>query len=549
MSEFYQQTGKKCQKRLGFCKRKISGFRIMKPSKNMEPNLREECIMKKKMLASVLALTTVLATAAGVPLGAKADEEPYEIVMAVPTLGAEPSGLLDVENAVNEIVEPELGVRVTLYPISYFDLTSQQNLMITSGDKLDLAHTLFTGVGSWVSKGAFLELDDLYAQYGADIEKAEGRAMAGGYYNGKLYAIPSEEKQARSYGFYARKDIVEELGFTFDEDKTYTLEDLEKLFAAYKEKYGDGYYCVAGTASNADWYEYIHEVDNLGSANSTGVLAGAGLDDDTTVQNMYALDSYREYADTMYAWAQAGYYSPDAATNTDAGTVQIQSGYYLGAFNSTETDMTANLSRDCGYEMAKIELVPAYAETSMYQSTMWSIPSTCENPEKTFQFLNYLYADNGLANLLTNGLEGVSYEVVEQGERPGQAVIRYADGVDAANSPYTMPLHVFGDKLNVAVYGPMTLDYYTMATEFNENLPADRVSKTLGFVFNGESVATEVSAIDTVVAQYAGIIAAGAQDPAEVLPKFLEDLDAAGIDKVIAEKQTQLDAWLAEQAG
>ena len=171
-----------------------------------------------------------------------------------------------------------------------------------------------------------MELDELYVQYGADIEKAEGRAMAGGYYNGKLYAIPSEEKQARSYGFYARKDMVDELGINFDEDKTYTLDDLEKLFVAYKEKYGDGYYCVAGTASNSDFYGYVHEVDNLGSSNSTGILAGGGLDDDLTVQNMYALDSYKEYADTMYAWAQAGYYSPDAATNTDANTVQIQSG-------------------------------------------------------------------------------------------------------------------------------------------------------------------------------------------------------------------------------
>ena len=421
--------------------------------------------------------------------------------------------------------------------------------MITSGDKLDLASVMFTGVGNWVSKGAFLELDDLYSQYGADIEKAEGKAMAGGYYNGKLYAIPSEEKQARSYGFVARKDMVEELGFDYEDDKTYTMEDLDKLFAAYKEKYGEGYYCVGGTASNSDWYPDFYAVDNLGSTNATGILAGAGLDEDMTVQNMYALDAYKEYAEKMYSWAQAGYYSPDAATNTDANTIQIQSGYYLGCFTSTETDMVSNLSRDCGYEMIKIDLVPAYAETSMYQNTMWSIPTTCENPEKTFQFLNYLYADNGLANMLTNGLEGVSYVVEEQGERPGQAVIRYADGVDASNSPYTMPLHVFGDKLNVAVYEPMTLDYYTMATEFNENLPADRISRTLGFVFNGESVATEVSAIDTVVAQYAGIIAAGAQDPAEVLPKFLEDLNAAGIDKVIAEKQSQLDAWLAEQAG
>lgn len=77
----------------------------------------------------------------------------------------------------------------------------------------------------------------------------------------------------------------------------------------------------------------------------------------------------------------------------------------------------------------------------------------------------------------------------------------------------------------------MTLDYYTMAEEFNENLPEERISKTLGFVFNSESVATEVTAIDAVVAQYSGIIAAGAQDPADVLPKFLEDLNAAGMIK------------------
>ena len=80
----------------------------------------------------------------------------------------------------------------------------------------------------------------------------------------------------------------------------------------------------------------------------------------------------------------------------------------------------------------------------MYQSTMWSIPSTCENPEKTFQFLNYLYADNGLANMLTNGLEGVSYAGCRAGRRVlVRQLIRYADGVDAANSPYTMPLHVY----------------------------------------------------------------------------------------------------------
>ena len=34
-------------------------------------------------------------------------------------------------------------------------------------------------------------------------------------------------------------------------------------------------------------------------------------------------------------------------------------------------------------------------------------------------------------------------------------------------------------------------------------------------------------------------------DPAELLPQFLSRLENAGIDTIIAEKQTQLDAWKA----
>ena len=66
--------------------------------------------MKKKMLASVLAHDhRTVHNSRSTASGAKADEDPCEVVMVIPTLGAEPSGLLDVENALNEVVEPELG--------------------------------------------------------------------------------------------------------------------------------------------------------------------------------------------------------------------------------------------------------------------------------------------------------------------------------------------------------------------------------------------------------------------------------------------------------
>ncbi len=479
---------------------------------------------------------------------AAADGEIYEVVMTIPVLGAEPSGLADVEAAINEIAEAEVGVHVTLYPISAFDLSSQVNLMITSGDKVDLISTLFSGVSDYVNKNAIIPLDDLYAQYGADIEKAEGIAMAGGYFDGKLYSIPSEEKWARSYGFFARTDIVEELGFTFDIDKTYTVEDLEELFAAYKEKYGDGYYCVAGTASNSEFYQYMNATDTLGGSYGTGVLPGGGLDGETTVTNIFATPEYQAHAERMYDWAKKGYFSPDASTNTDAGTVQVQSGFYLGSFSSTETDMESNLSRDCGYPMTTINLVEPFAATQMYTTTSWAITSGCENPEKTFQFLNLLYADNDLDVMLTYGLEGTSYKVLDDGDEPGgRAVIDYADGVDAASTPYNMPLHVFGDKLSIPVFTPNEMSYYDMAEEFNNSISDDRKSVALGYVFNATEVAAQQTAVSAVIQQYIGIVNCGAQDPATVMPEFLKALEDAGIDEIIAANQAQLDAWLAEQ--
>ncbi len=354
------------------------------PIKNMKctSNRREKKEMKRKQIMAAMLAGAMTITGFGA-VNVQADSEDlYEVVMEVVTLGADPAGLQDVENAVNEISEPEIGVHVTLYPVSISDVGSQTSLMITSGEKLDLVSVgaISGSVSSLVSKGALLELDDLYEEYGADIKNAESIAVAGGYFDGSLYAIPSEEKLARSYGFFARTDIVEELGMEFSQDEVYTLEDLEALFAAYKEKYGDGYYCIAGTASNSNFITYMQAIDNLGATVNTGVLMGGGLDDNLTVEDLYESEAFKEYADRMYQWAQAGYYSPDASTNTDANTVQVQSGYYLGCFSSTETDMKANLSRDCGYDMTVINLVAPYAATQMYQTTMWGIPSTCENP-------------------------------------------------------------------------------------------------------------------------------------------------------------------------
>ena len=80
---------------------------------------------------------------------------------------------------------------------------------------------------------------------------------------------------------------------------------------------------------------------------------------------------------------------------------------------------------------------------------------------------------------------------------------------------------------------------------FNESAVT---SKAVGFIFDSSPVKSEVAALDSVLAEYRLGLENGELDPEEYLPKFQQALREAGIEKVIAEKQRQLDAWVAAQS-
>ena len=67
----------------------------------------------------------------------------------------------------------------------------------------------------------------------------------------------------------------------------------------------------------------------------------------------------------------------------------------------------------------------------------------------------------------------------------------------------------------------------------------------MGWVFNSAPVANEITACTNVIKEYAYGLEVGAVDVDEVLPKFQQALKDAGIDRVIEEKQKQIDEWLA----
>ena len=478
--------------------------------------------------------------------------EIFNLKMQIVSFGQEFPGLADVENAINAIVGPEIGVNVTLDPIAAWDLPSTSSLAITSNEEIDLMCILpmtsnMDSITNYSSKNMLNELNDLYAQYGQDIASCIGELEKIGYVGDTLYAIPANYYAGHGLSFTALTSELDALGFSFDEDQIYTLEDIEEVMAAYKAAKGDGYYSIAGFA-DADLMSNLVPTDDLGDP-AIGSLMEGGLSD-TTVVNRFATDEYKETYDMVRRWFNAGYINPDVISITDTWPALLQTGQYLGAFiGTTGSGMDGVLVNEqtIGQDLTVIRFEEDYATTTGASYGLWAIPVTCANPEKTMQFLNILYQDRELsqnvAAMLSAGLEGVTYQVVETLD-DGRVIIDYAEGVDRMSAPYAGQVPIYGDELRTPKYTPIDAAMFDEMSNYNSTI---KYSKAFGYSFDSTDYAPQISAINNVLATYQAQLAWGTVDVDSTLSQFLSELEAAGINDVIAANQEQLDAWLSAQ--
>lgn len=479
--------------------------------------------------------------------------ETYNIKMQIVTFGQEFTGLADVENAINAITEPEIGATVTLEPIAAWDLPTTSSLAVTSNEKLDLMCILpmasgMDSISNYSTKNMLIELNELYAAYGQDIAASIGDLEKVGYVGGSLYAIPANYYAGSGGSFVAVTSELEALGMEFDESKMYTLEDIEGLLKAYKDAKGDGYYSIAGFADGG-LIGTIMPTDDLGDP-AIGCLLDGGLSD-TTVVNKYATDEYYENAKKVRGYFEAGYINPDVISITDTWVALLQSGQYLGAFVGTNgvggMDGILVNEQTVGQDLTVIRFIDDFATTSKASYGMWAIPVTCENPEKTMQFLNLLYQDRELSQnvgaMLSTGLEGKTYKVVETLD-DGRAIIDYADGVDRMSAPYSGQVPIYGNELKNPKFVPIDAEMFDQISNYNSTI---QYSKAFGYTFDASAYGSQIAAINNVITQYRALLDWGAVDVDSTLPTFISELEAAGINDVIAANQEQLDAWLAQQ--
>lgn len=512
----------------------------------------------KRTLAFVLALTMALmlaacgsttqstSTATGTAASGSTAEgaaaatdlrEAELVTLDVVTMasGKEEKDIKLVQDAMNKILEEKFNINVNLTFIPFATYAEQTTLMLSSGTGADLLPVYMIPLPTAANAGQIIPLNDLLDQYGSGIKEQIGDYIECGRVGDDIYGITTGRDLASTQGFAMRKDLADK--YEIDYANIKTLDQLHEALLKIKENEPNVWPVAVSAGENIrnwGWDPLGDDIVNL------GVLMEMGQT--TKVSNLYETEEYKELATTMYNWMNEGLIQADAVNTTEVASSLLQAGTAFGYFTNLKPGYAEENTSALGIEIVVSEMIDPLASTNNVSRATWTISSGCKNPGAAMKVLNEMYSNPELANLYMYGIEGTHYKVVEKGAASnGQDIINYADGLDATTSGYRKsgtwltPNQFIGD-----VWEGNAPDYWDVTRAFNNDALK---SKAFGFTYDSANVNNEVTACTNVVAKYNKALLCGALNPEEALPKMNQELKDAGIDRILEEKQTQLDAW------
>ena len=471
---------------------------------------------------------------------AKADVQ--KIIVTFQTISTSRIDDLDsVVQAINDISIPAIGVEIEMKVVDAIEAYTSYYSWISSGETIDLMVLNYQDINGYISKNMLYPIDDLLENYGSAIQSVmeEGyRLTEGSVVDGKAYGVVSVQASVGAGGgIWIPQRYLEESGFEFDTKRTYTLEEIDRLLSRLKALYPNSYPLgqVTSNSYSSTMGYYLPNFDTLGTDLYSGAIIQEGT---TTLENPFATEQYAKLLQYLRKWYKRGYIYPDAAT-TDASIAELISAgivlsYPLSSSPAMVTDDTFGEEVVC-LRTTDISVRPQYSKTGF-----WVIPITSQAPEAAMKFLDLMYSDARVCNLLVWGIEGDHYVLTD----PENGIVSLPEGIDIGSRSYYNPLGLYGDMRNAYIMGDAQLrqqqaDYSAEALQNQQGIR--------GFIYSSANVEYQLSLLDGVVRQYVPVLESGSVDPDIYYPAFLEALERAGINEVIADKQQQLDAWLAEQ--
>lgn len=439
-----------------------------------------------------------------------------------------------VEDALNEyLVSINAGVQADVILIDFGNLSTTMTLMLTSpDDPLDLfSYNFFSTLSGVVNNEQAIALDDYLAQYPELTDLIGEVPLKTQQVSGVQYALPAIGSYCQKLYYALRKDIAEEIGVADLDGTRVTMDQLTDILIQAKEAHPD--MCFVPLTDVPMWTG----IDYLGSTDIIGALLDSGLDS-TEIVDYYEADEFREYLGYVKKWEEAGLLLDDPL-NQERSKSHLTTGVAGGTFTNGMNAGTIYVEASgYGHECIALELSDLVATTGSFGAG-WCISSVCQNPDAAMKMLDLMYTDENVMRYLAQGIEDVHYVVADNGcsyypEGKGMVDAGWATGAQWYFPNQTLCIPFETDNPN----------YYEEMLETNKE---GKYSKAIGFTFDNSSVYDQYTAVSSVIAEYRDALVYGQVDIDTYLSEFIQELKAAGIDEVIAEEQSQLDAFLAQQ--
>lgn len=486
--------------------------------------------MKKtiSLLLSLLMLLTVASFASA--------EEPVELIWWMGATADAPVDQPMVEAALNEITAEKLGITIKCVYMS----TNQIALAMASGEYFDMCFT----TGGWYNDfstnafdGRFYNIEGMVQELTPDLWASMPEMLWQGAYvniNGEnqLLAIPVMKDYGIEVYWILDKDyFVTEKGMEVPASMEFA--DIEPFMAAYKEDFPDTYPCIMAKEGPTSWSNFMDWIleDSMIALSYKDV----GTEDATTIRMCFEIPEFIDRITTLHSWYEKGYISPDAAVTeslprTARGVIQSGQGFY-GA------DIIWSSARQAASVISRCD--GPFLSTYSLRGSMTAINAASKHPEEALKLIEFANTNADYRNMMRYGIEGVHYEKNADG-----TVTKLKQGLDNYQPwPYTQASYSLS-AVEASSFPGMDADPNAWQVVWDGYKDAV-TSAALGFSFDYTPVEAEVNACKAIKEMYWAEIATGTSDPEVVVPQIIKELEAAGIREVIAEAQSQFDAYLA----
>lgn len=488
------------------------------------------------------------------------------VVITYMTTGDAPSGdalntYNDMMEKLNAILTEKVNAELETYFISWTDYLANYNLTLAQMDgSVDLVGTSSDWLDSWpnAKNGAFLELSEemlqTYApQTWANVPADHWELCK---YDGEIYLMPEDNyAQWTNHGYIYRMDWAKEAGLA---DGVHSWEDMTTYWKYCKETFPDlvALWDSDGTSYNAmsgGWITSHSDYVSIDGINA-GAMWGGKKDDLYTVYSPYVTETELlvEFAKLMKEWDEIGVWPTDVLNNTsmteDMNADMYRIGQVAAVQKHTEmwTSLVSALPQNTIYQDDPDAETGFFyfgeeqgnvVELSITHGAM-AVSAGSKNPERALMVYDLLRNDPECHMLFCQGVEGVSYEVTEDG------LMTKPEGFNADTQNINGITNFWWGR-NDDILLRNAQNNWEKIDELYAVYDKIKIPYPYGqFIVNTDNIQSYIQNITEIHTNYMKQICYGKYSGTaeEIVAEYQSALKAAGIDTVTEELQRQMDA-------